>query len=134
MNLGNVWLAKEEHEKAREEYRRALAIRPGDPEATNNLAWAAILSGGELEDAEARMESVLSRPENRAATLLDTLGVLRMRMGRPDAARKAFDEAERLCLETGQPGCPEEVLREIRDHRDQLRGGTLPSETPPLVR
>ena len=127
VNLGNVRLAKEE-------YRKALAIRPGDPGATNNLAWAAILSGGDLEDAAARMESVLSRPENRTATLLDTLGVLRMRMGRPDAAEEAFDEAERRCLEAGEPGCPREVLREIRDHREELSGRTSPSAAPPLVR
>lgn len=133
VNLGNVQLAKKEYGKAREEYRKALAIRPGDPEATNNLAWAAILSGEHREEAAARMEAVLSLQENRTATHLDTVGVLWMRMGQPAAAEEAFAEAERLCLEAGDPRCPGEVLREIRDHRAELHGRIPPSAAPPLV-
>jgi tetratricopeptide (TPR) repeat protein len=122
VNLGNVWLAKKEYGKARAEYREALSVRPGDPEATNNLAWVAILSGEEREDAAARMEAVLSRQGNRTATLLDTIGVLRMHMGQPAVAEESFADAERLCLEEGEPGCPGDVLREIRDHRAELHG------------
>ncbi|HBX43384.1 MAG TPA: hypothetical protein DEH27_06135 [Deltaproteobacteria bacterium] len=133
VNLGNVRLAKREYGKAREEYREALGIRPGNPEATNNLAWAAILSGEEREEAAAGMEAVLSREENRTATLLDTLGVLRMRMGQPAAAKEAFDEAEQRCLEAGVPGCPTGILREVRDHRAELFGQIPPSASPPLV-
>jgi len=116
VNLGNARLAKKEYGKAEEEYRKALEVRPGDPEATNNLAWAAIFSGERVEEAAARMEAVLSRPENRTATLFDTLGVLRKRLGRTAAAEEAFAEAEALCL--GEQGCPAETLREIRDHRE----------------
>ncbi len=133
VNLGNVWLAKKEYGKAREEYRKALAIRPGDSEATNNLAWTAILSGEEREDAASRMEAVLSRRESRTATLLDTNGVLRMHMGQPEVAEESLVEAERLCLEEGEPGCPGDVLREIRDHRAELNGWFPPSSSPPLV-
>ncbi len=122
VNLGNVWLAKKEYGKARAEYRKALKSRPGDPEATNNLAWTAILSGEAREDAAARMEAVLSRQGNRTATLLDTIGVLRMHMGQPAVAEESFAEAERLCLEEGEPGCPGDVLREIRGHRAELHG------------
>lgn len=131
VNLGNVWLAKKEYGKARGEYGEALAMRPGDPEATNNLAWAAILSGKRREEAAERMEAVLSRKANRTVTLLDTLGVLRMRMGQPGRADEAFAEAERLCLEAGGSGCPDEVLREVRDHRAEACGGCLPSAAPP---
>ncbi|HSM00144.1 MAG TPA: tetratricopeptide repeat protein [Candidatus Limnocylindria bacterium] len=134
VNLGNIWLARKEYGKARAEYRKALAIRPGDPEATNNLAWAAILSGERREEAAERMEAVLSRQANRTATLLDTLGVLRMRMGQPGRANEAFAEAERLCLEAGGSGCSDEVLREIRGHRAEACGDCLPSAPPPLVK
>lgn len=134
VNMGNAWLAKEEYGKARAEYGKALAIRPGDPEATNNLAWAAILSGEHREEAASRMEEVLSRRENRSATLLDTLGVLRLRMGRPDAAGDAFAEAERICLEAGDAGCPGEVLREIREHRAERERGNSPAAPVPLVK
>ena len=137
VNLGNAWLAKKEYGKAEEEYRKALEVRPGDPEATNNLAWAAIFSGERMEEAAAKMEAVLSRPENRTATLFDTLGVLRKRLGRAAAAEEAFAEAEALCL--GEPGCPAETLREIRGNREERDGripcdGRIPSPAaPPLV-
>lgn len=117
VNLGNARLAKREYGEAREEYRRALAIRPADPEATNNLAWAAILSGKERQDAAAKLEAVLSRPANRTPQFLDTWGVLQNVMGRPSAADDTFAEAERVCLAQGAPACPPGLLREIRRHR-----------------
>jgi len=130
VNLGNIHLAKKEFAKAREEYLRALDLRPGNAEATNNLSWAAIFSGEGIGEALARMESVVSGPGGRRPTLLDTLGVLRMRANRPGAAEEAFAEAEALCRQAGvtpregvkgDEPCPEEVLREIEDHRGELR-------------
>jgi tetratricopeptide (TPR) repeat protein len=149
VNLGNVFLAKKEFGKAREEYLLALELRPGDAEATNNLSWAAILSGEGIEDALARMEGVVSGPVppvfpaagvpqereariggGRQPVLLDTLGVLRMHANRPGEAEEAFALAESLCREAGaapregvngDAPCPEEVLREIEDHRRELR-------------
>ena len=149
VNLGNIFLAKKEYGKAREEFLLALELRPGDAEATNNLSWAAILSGEGIDEALARMESVVSGPvlpvfpaagvpqpreartgEARRATLLDTLGVLRMRANRPGEAEEAFVLAETLCRQAGaapregvngDAPCPEEVIREIEDHRRELR-------------
>jgi Tfp pilus assembly protein PilF len=129
-NLGNIFLAKKEYGKAREEYLLALELRPGNAEATNNLSWAAIFSGEGIDEALARMESVVSGSAGRRPTLLDTLGVLRMRASRPGAAAEAFALAEELCRQAGvtpREGvngfapCPEEVLREIEDHREELR-------------
>ncbi|MFA5808484.1 MAG: tetratricopeptide repeat protein [bacterium] len=149
VNLGNIFLAKKEYGKAREEYLLALELRPGDAEATNNFSWAAIFSGEGIDEALARMESVVSGPVppvfptagvpqqreartggGRRATLLDTLGVLRMRANRPGPAEEAFALAETLCRQAGvapregvngDAPCPEEVLREIEDHRRELR-------------
>ncbi len=130
VNLGNIYLAKKEYGTAREEYLLALELRPGDAEATNNLAWAAIFSGEGIDEALARMESVVSGAGGRRPALLDTLGVLRMRANRPGAAEEAFSQAETLCREAGaapregvngDAPCPEEVLREIEDHRKELR-------------
>jgi Tfp pilus assembly protein PilF len=138
LNLGNIFLAKKEYGKAREEYLRALELRPGDAEATNNLSWAAIFSGEGIDEALARMESVVSGPEGRRATLLDTLGVLRMNANRPGAAEEAFALAEALCRPAGvapreglteEAPCPVEVLREIEDHRGELRR-KFPSPSP----
>ena len=130
VNLGNIFLAKKEYGKAREEYLLALEVRPGDPDATNNLSWAAIFSGEGIDEALARMESVVSGPEGRRPALLDTLGVLRMHANRPGPAGEAFDLAETLCRQANaapreglneEAPCPEEVLREIGDHRKELR-------------
>ena len=130
VNLGNIFLAKKEYGTAREEYLLALELRPGDAEATNNLAWAAIFSGEGIDEALARMESVVSGPGGRRPALLDTLGVLRMRANRPGSAEEAFAQAETLCREagaapresgSGDAPCPAEVLREIEDHRRELR-------------
>ncbi|NNG47894.1 MAG: hypothetical protein HKM86_12395 [Deltaproteobacteria bacterium] len=55
-------------------------------------------------------------------------------MGQPTIAEESFAEAERLCLEEGEPGCPGDVLREIRDHRVELHGRFPSSVSPPLVK
>jgi Tfp pilus assembly protein PilF len=130
LNLGNIFLSKKEYGKAREEYLLALGLRPGDAEATNNLSWAAIFSGEGIDEALARMESVVLGAGGRRPPLLDTLGVLRMRANRPREAEEAFALAETLCRQSGAAPregvngfapCPEEVLREIEDHRRELR-------------
>jgi Flp pilus assembly protein TadD len=134
VNLGNVRLAQKRYDSAREEYLEALALRPADPEATNNLAWAAILSGEEREDALRRMESVLAPPAHRSPPLLDTLGVLLGEFARPAEAERAFAEGERMC-EAGDPACTDAVAKEIRDHRDALRKRfPSPAGGAPLVR
>ncbi len=138
VNLGNVFLGKKEYGKAREEYLRVLELRPGDADATNNLSWAAIYSGEGIDEALSRMESVVSGPGGRRPALLDTLGVLRMRANRPGPAAEAFALAESLCRQTvsapreggnGDATCPEEVRREIGEHREELRR-RFPSASP----
>lgn len=149
LNLGNVFLAKKEYGKARVEYLLALELRPGDADGTNNLSWAAIFSGEGIDEALALMESVVSAPlatpiggtpparsskwggpGGRQPALLDTLGVLRMNANRPGPAEEAFALADTLCREggatpregvNGGAPCPGEVLREIEDHRKELR-------------
>jgi tetratricopeptide (TPR) repeat protein len=159
VNLGNIFLAKKEYGKAREEYLLALELRPGDADATNNLSWAAIFSGEGIDEALARMEAVVSGPMppvfptagvpqrreartggGRQPIFLDTLGVLRMRANRPGEAEEAFALADTLCREAGtapreglkdEAPCPEEVRREIEDHREELRRRfPLPSPAP----
>ena len=140
LNLGNIFLTKKECGKARAEYRLALELRSEDVEATNNLSWAAIFSGEGIDEALARMESVVSGPAGRRATLLDTLGVLRMRANRPGPAEEAFALADALCRQAGaapregvnsDAPCPEEVLREIEDHRAELRRRFPPTSPIP---
>ncbi|MGB7630997.1 MAG: tetratricopeptide repeat protein [Candidatus Deferrimicrobium sp.] len=140
VNLGNIFLAKKEFGKAREEYLLALELRPGDADATNNLSWAAIFSGEGIDEALARMESVVSGPGGHRPTFLDTLGVLRMRANRPGPAEEAFALADALCAQADaapregvndDAPCPEEVLREIEGHRGELRRRFPPPSPAP---
>lgn len=144
LNLANVRLAQERYGDAREGYLKALDAQPGNAEATNNLAWVAILSGDRREDALRRLDAVRA---GRAATappadglnpaLLDTRGVLLGRLGRRAEAEAALAEAEAACLATraahetadqakpdgagANASCPDSVLVEIRAHREELR-------------
>ncbi len=135
VNLGNVRAARKEYDLARKEYREALRIRPNDPEAVNNLAWIAVLSGEETGAALALMEETASRPGARSPRFLDTLGVLRMREGRLREAEGALSEAEDLCLSPPPSApCPVGVLREIRSHRPDLAERTAaPAPAPVLI-
>ncbi len=138
INLGNVRLAQKRYDDARGEYLRALSARPGNLDAENNLAWVAILSGEGIDDALARLEAALATAPSRPPAVLDTVGVLRMRAKRREEAAAAFAEAESACLalraRQGDAACPDETLREIRDHRESLRRQTPPPVTPSLVR
>ncbi|MGE5663914.1 MAG: hypothetical protein ACM31I_06260, partial [Deltaproteobacteria bacterium] len=134
VNLGNVRLAQKRYAEARGEYLRVLEIRPGDLDAENNLAWTAILSGDGIGDALRRLEAALAAGTFRPPAVLDTLGVLRARANLPSAAEAAFAEAESGCealrARQGEAGCPEETLREIRDHRREL-GARFPGPALP---
>jgi tetratricopeptide (TPR) repeat protein len=134
VNLGNVRLSEKRYADAREEYLKALGLRPGEPEATNNLAWAAIRSGTGREDALRRMEAVLSVPAHRSPPLLDTLGVLLGEFSRDSEAGAAFAEGLRRC-DAGDPACTESVRMELREHAESLRAreGT-PGGAPSLVK
>ncbi len=139
VNLGNVRLAQKKYAEARREYLRALEARPGDLEAENNLAWVALGSGEGIDDALRRLESAVAAAPSRPPAVLDTLGVLRLRTGRPEAAGAAFAEAESACealrSREGDAGCAADTLREIRDHRREL-GERFPGRplSPSLVK
>lgn len=134
VNLGNVRLGEKRYESARAEYLEALELRPGNPEATNNLCWAAILSGSRREEALRRLEAVLSAPEHRTPPLLDTLGVLLGELSRVAEAEGAFAEAQRRC-EQGDPACTDAVREEIRAHLQELRARPLaPAGAPSTAR
>jgi tetratricopeptide (TPR) repeat protein len=119
-NLGNARLSGKRYDAAREEYLKSLDLRPGSPEATNNLAWAAILSGRGREDALLRLEAVLADAARRSPPLLDTLGVLLGELSRPSEAEAAFAEAQRRC-DAGDPACTEAVRADLKEHGKALR-------------
>lgn len=134
VNLGNVRLAEKRYGQARAEYLAALELRPGDPQATNNLCWAAILSGRGREEALRRMEAVMSIPAQRSTPLMDTLGVLLGELSRTSAAEDVFAEAQLRCVQQ-DPDCTEAVRQELREHREALRIRCLtPAGAPSFAR
>jgi len=120
VNLGNVRLAQKRYADARKEYLEALDLRPGDPGATNNLAWAAISSGEHREDALRQMEAVMAVPAHRSPPLLDTLGVLLGELSRDSDAEAAFAEGLQRC-DSGDPACTDSVRKELQEHASALR-------------
>ena len=133
VNLGNVRLAEKRYPDARTEYLEALELRRGDPGATNNLAWVAILSGEEREDALRRMEAVMAAPAHRSPPLLDTLGVLLGELSRDTEAKAAFAEGLRRC-DAGDAACTDRVRNELEEHAGALRERNEgPADTPGLV-
>jgi tetratricopeptide (TPR) repeat protein len=73
-------------------YREALALSPGDPTATNNLAW--ILSEGmnRADEALGLIDALIARA-GRKPDVLDTRGVILSRAGKYDAAIKDLEES-----------------------------------------
>lgn len=132
INSGNVCVTRRDFREARRRYLAALDLVPGHPEATNNLAWAAMGSkeAGDLGEAEERLEAVLRDPRNRTAPLLDTLGVLKIRLSKPREAEEAFSEAERAC----GPACSEPQRQEIAEHRRELRSRFPAALVPALLK
>ena len=120
-NLGNIRLAEKRYDAAKEQYLKALEIRPDDPRPANNLAWAAIFSGVGMEDALGRLELALSEKSRRAPPYLDTLGVLLVEMSRVSEARVVFNEALARC-QALDPSCTEAVRAELHEHSEALAG------------
>jgi len=129
VNLGNIFLAKKEYGKAREEYLLALELRPGDAEATNNLSWAAIFSGEGIDEVLAgwrRWSPALGDTNRSFWTRWAFSGCAQssrgggggLRLGRNDLPTGRGRPREGV---NGDPPCPEEVLREIEEHHWELR-------------
>lgn len=92
-----VAIATFRHQQARYDdeaglLRRALAARPGDPVASNNLAWALSECLNRPDQALPVIDEEI-RTNGRADWTLDTRGVILTRLGRLDEAIATLKEA-----------------------------------------
>jgi tetratricopeptide (TPR) repeat protein len=107
-NLGLLMARTGRLADAEREYRRALAIDPGQADARGNLA-PVLVRMGRVDDAAHELRQLVSTdPENAAA--LTNLGVVLLQQGNVDEARLYLTEALRIA-----PGMPQaiEALRVI---------------------
>ena len=83
LNLGNVEAAAGRWARAEGEFRRALAVLPGDPDPPNNLAVALLRQGGSLAEAESLAVRALSLAGGRDSLYRATLAEVRAARARP---------------------------------------------------
>jgi predicted TPR repeat methyltransferase len=97
-NRGNILKRLGRREEAESDYRRALALRPRDPNTLNNLG-AVLRARGDYGGAESAFREVISLRSDHAPAwqnLGNTLGA----MGRLNEALDAHQEALRLAPDT----------------------------------
>jgi tetratricopeptide (TPR) repeat protein len=105
------------------------AIREGEPSgvAANNLAWLYAEQGSNLERAlELAQAATTMAPGN--AAVLDTVGVVKLKMRKYSEAIKALEAARRIA---GQQPTDPQLLAQIRRHLSEayLRAGSTQKAT-----
>jgi len=88
--LGSAYLLKNEFVLAEQFLRRALAVRE-TAEVLNNLAWI-VQERGDCAEGEELVRRALALDANTPGAW-DTLGVVLMKLGRPDEAEEAMERA-----------------------------------------
>jgi len=93
VNLGNALLKQELFAGASAAYARAVKLDPENADAMNNLAYAYVKAGANLDQAvQLCQRAVALRPYHRAY-YLDTLGGILLKQGKTGEAVAAFESA-----------------------------------------
>ena len=97
MRIADTYVQWSEFQTALTEYDQAIAAYPkGAPAiALNNRCWARAVWGKELEKALADCDAALKKGP-RTSSMLDSRGLVLLRMGQYDAAIDTYDDAIRL--------------------------------------
>jgi Flp pilus assembly protein TadD len=102
---GLVYAQKHAPEKAESSYEMALKLKPGDPGISNNLAYALLLTNGNvdraLELAQSARRGMPDSPE-----VADTLGLAFYQKGVYESAIGMFQEAIKLSAKNKQAENP----------------------------
>jgi Tfp pilus assembly protein PilF len=86
-------MKRREYKLAEDSLSRSLSEQR-TPETLNDLAWA-VLMGGKSEEAEALAKEALAK-NNQLSAAWDTLGMIYLKQGKLDEARKALQQALNL--------------------------------------
>lgn len=126
VNIGNVYSKQEEYEEAEKSYLKALEKDEKNIEAANNLASLYIAINKKYEKGLDYLTKATSSLDQVPAYVLDTLGVLYLRLGDKSKAkemllkgcegvdddRDLFDEIELHLRELGEKGCSNKSIQQ----------------------
>ena len=127
---GVAYLGKGDTAAAKAAFERALAIAPGDPGASFNLAQSA-LQAGDLEKARSYYQGVLQKHPDHLDSLL-LLASLERRAGRAAEARHWLEQAAKAHPEAPEPRF--ELARLELDFGNPAHALTLLNGLPDAVR
>ena len=96
--LGDLYQGRRDWTGATEAYQKALAIRPDNPMASNDLASVMLQSGGNL-DVALSLAQTARRGMPRSPGVADTLGWIYYQKGAYHSAVDSLQEALRLAQE-----------------------------------
>lgn len=101
INIAGARIEAEDTAGALETVRAGLARAPRDARLQNLLCWTLGIRNEALDEAAAACDAALRR-EPRAAYMIDSLGLVRLRQGNPAEAEAVYSRA--LALDAGQAG------------------------------
>jgi tetratricopeptide (TPR) repeat protein len=93
MNLGNALLKQRRLREAADTFARAVELDSQNADAMNNLAYAYLEMGRNLDDAIGLCHKALALRPSRSAYYLDTLGAIYLKQGRSRDAISTFEAA-----------------------------------------
>ncbi|PYX15453.1 MAG: hypothetical protein DMG84_11575 [Acidobacteria bacterium] len=100
--MGELYESKQNWEKAKESYQKALEIQPDNPLASNNLAYAMVQSGGNV-DVALSLAQTARRGMPDSPNAADTLGWVYYQKGDYKSAIDLFQEALKLANKNKSP-------------------------------
>ena len=103
--LGDLYKSRQDWNRATEAYQKALAIKPDNPLASNDLAFVLLQSGGNLDVALSLAQTARRRMPD-SATFADTLGWIYYQKGAYRLAVDSLQEALKLGQESNSPDNP----------------------------
>jgi tetratricopeptide (TPR) repeat protein len=92
MHLADLYDQRGRYAEAERVYLEVLQAEPGNFVALNNLAWLLALRKGDAAEAERYVNQAISNL-GRRGDLLDTRGVVRIALGKPEAAIPDLQDA-----------------------------------------
>ena len=104
--LGNLYQARKDWNSAAEAYQKALAIKPENPLASNDLASVMLQSGGNL-DVALSLAQTARRGMPKSPGVADTLGWIYYQKGAYHSAVDSLLEALRLSQQNSSPDNPQ---------------------------